>query len=164
MIKNPRNLLFFAILGGAVGLGLGFFMGRSSAPNTVKISFPDSQAAMSAVLEDQQKAWNSGDIEGFMQGYIKNDKLRFASGGEITLGWQETLNRYQKRYSDRAKMGELKFDIYSVTQINTSTGLIFGKWELTREADTPSGLFTLHMRKGDDGWKIVSDHTSTASN
>lgn len=164
MMKNPRNLLIFAVLGGVIGLGLGFLIGRASAPNTLKISFQDSRAAMSAVLTAQQDAWNSGDIEGFMQGYIQSDQLRFASGGDITLGWQETLNRYQKRYSDRAKMGELKFDIYSVTQINTSTGLIFGKWELTREADTPSGLFTLHMRKGDDGWKIVSDHTSSASN
>lgn len=164
MMRNPRNLLIFAILGGAVGLGLGFFMGRTSAPNTAKISFPDSQAAMRAVLEDQQKAWNLGDIEGFMEGYLQSDQLRFASGGDITLGWQETLNRYQKRYSDRAKMGELKFDIYSVNQLNADTGLIFGKWTLTRASDTPNGLFTLHMKKGDGGWKIVSDHTSSASN
>ena len=164
MMKNPRNLLIFTILGGVIGLGLGFLIGRTSAPNTLKISFQDSQAAMSAVLTAQQDAWNSGDIEGFMQGYIQSDQLRFASGGDITLGWQETLNRYQKRYSDRAKMGQLKFDIYSITQINAGTGLIFGKWELTRETDTPNGLFTLHMRKGDGGWKIVTDHTSSASN
>jgi len=164
MMKNPRNLLIFAVFGGVFGLGLGFMMGRISAPNNVKISYPESQAAMTAVLTAQQDAWNSGDIEGFMQGYIQNDQLRFASGGDITLGWQETLNRYQKRYSDRAKMGQLKFDIYSVTQINAETGLIFGKWALTRESDTPNGLFTLHMKKGADGWKIVSDHTSSAPN
>ena len=164
MMKNSRNLLIFAILGGVVGLGLGFLIGRVSASDTAKTSFPDSRAAMSAVLINQQEAWNSGDIEGFMQGYIESDQLRFASGGDITLGWKETLNRYQKRYSDRAKMGELKFDIYSVTQINAETGLVFGKWALTRETDTPNGLFTLHMTKGEDGWKIISDHTSSASN
>ena len=86
MMKNPRNLLIFTILGGVIGLGLGFLIGRTSAPNTLKISFQDSQAAMSAVLTAQQDAWNSGDIEGFMQGYIQSDQLRFASVGDITLG------------------------------------------------------------------------------
>lgn len=164
MMKNPKNLLIFAVLGGIVGTGLGFVVGRVSAPGTVYASQPAYGSQMVAVLMAQQDSWNAGDIEGFMQGYLKSDQLRFASGGDITLGWNETLNRYQKRYSDRAKMGTLKFDIKSVKAIGHDDGLVFGKWTLIRDADTPTGLFTLHLKKGDDGWKVVSDHTSSASN
>ena len=162
MMKNPRNLLIFAVLGGIVGLGLGFVGGRVTAPNPTKITVLEGEAlAMSAVLEAQQDAWNAGDIEGFMQGYDKSEQLRFASGGDITFGWQDTLTRYQARYTSRAQMGTLRFDIKDVEIITHDSGMIFGKWTLTREADAPNGLFTLFMKKTPEGWKVVSDHTSS---
>lgn len=165
MMKNPKNLLIFAFLGGVVGLGLGVVIGRVSAPQPAALTQADEASELTAVLIAQQGAWNDGDIESFMQGYLKSDQLRFASGGDITLGWDDTLNRYQKRYSDRAKMGTLQFDIKSVKVIDNDDGLVFGKWTLIRDADTPTGLFTLHLKKGDNGdWKVVSDHTSSASN
>lgn len=164
MMKNPKNLLIFAVLGCVMGLGLGFVAGRLSAPQPAKLSQTDASSEMSAVLMAQQEAWNEGDIESFMQGYEQSDQLRFASGGDITFGWDKTLNRYQARYSDRAKMGRLKFDISDVLVIDETNGLVFGKWTLIRDADAPNGLFTLHLKKGDDGWKVVSDHTSSASN
>ena len=165
MMKNPRNLLVFAVLGGIVGTGLGFVIGRISAPHSGGVVESDAASKITAVLMAQQEAWNAGDIEGFMQGYLKSDQLRFASGGGITLGWDETLSRYQANYSDRSKMGRLQFDIKSVKAIGNDDGLVFGKWTLIRDSDTPNGLFTLHLKKGDDGgWKVVSDQTSSASN
>ena len=165
MMKNPRNLLIFAVLGGVVGLGLGFVAGRASAPAAAQIALSDNaKVDMAAVLSAQQDAWNAGDIEGFMQGYEKSEQLRFASGGDITLGWEKTLNRYQARYSNRAKMGRLQFDVKEVELLSHESGLIFGQWTLIREADAPTGLFTLHLKKGGDGWKVISDHTSTAQN
>ena len=166
MMKNPRNLLIFAVLGGVVGLGLGFVSGRLTVPQPypTTLKAPDVHANMVAVLTAQQDAWNAGDIEGFMQGYAKSAQLRFASGGNITLGWQETLDRYHARYTDRAKMGRLQFDVKDVEVLSDQSGLIFGQWTLIRDADKPTGLFTLHLKKGPDGWKIVSDHTSSAQN
>lgn len=161
MMKNPRNLLIFAILGGIVGTGLGFTLGRFAAVET-----PNEEAAaeMTAVLTAQLKAWNEGDIEAYMQGYQKSDQLRFASGGNVTTGWNETLTRYQSRYDSREKMGTLQFDIKSVDVLDADDGLVFGAWTLIRNGDRPSGLFTLHMKKGSDGWKVVSDHTSSTAN
>lgn len=164
MMKNPRNLLTFAVLGGIVGTGLGFAIGHFSASDVSPVGSKEAESEMTAVLIAQQEAWNAGDIESFMQGYWKNDQLRFASGGNITFGWDETLTGYLNRYDNRAKMGTLEFDIKSVTSLDDDDGLIFGKWTLIREADTPNGLFTLHMKKGEEGWKVVSDHTSSARN
>ena len=163
-MKNPRNLLIFAVLGGVVGLGLGFIAGRVSAPKSAAVFMFNDASDITSVLKAQQDAWNAGDIEGFMQGYIKNDQLRFASGGDITTGWDATLNRYQRRYSDRAKMGTLRYAVDTVTIIDGANALVFGRWTLLRDADEPTGLFTLHVKKGADGWKVVSDHTSSASN
>ena len=166
-MKNPRNLLIFAVLGGVVGLGLGalgtVFLTQMSQVSA-DIRKKSAPAAMHDVLMAQQDAWNTGDIEGFMQGYLQSNQLRFASGGDITLGFDETLSRYQTRYSERAQMGTLRFDIKDVELLDEDDGLVFGQWTIIRDADSPTGLFTLHMKNTEDGWKVVSDHTSSASN
>lgn len=162
MMKNPRNLLIFAVLGGIVGTALGLSVGCMITPKTPESVKLDAPSELRSVLMRQQRAWNAGDIDGFMEGYLQNEDLRFASGGDITTGWAPTLSRYKTRYADKAAMGELRFDIKDVTVIDEDDGLVFGQWMLIRDRDTPSGLFTLHMKKLDGDWVIISDHTSSA--
>ena len=81
------------------------------AADAADINMGKEIGAVRAVLDAQQQAWNSGDIDGFMEGYWQSPDLRFGSGGSITYGWQETSDRYHKNYSDRAKMGTLDFSV-----------------------------------------------------
>ena len=110
----------------------------------------------------QSAAWNQGDIDGFMEDYLKDESLRFASGGNIRRGWQATLDRYKASYPDKATMGTLSFYDLEINVITEKDALVFGHWKLDRAKDTPNGLFTLHMRQVDGEWVIVSDHTSSA--
>lgn len=118
--------------------------------------------AICAVLNAQQNAWNEGDIPGFMAGYWQSEDLRFASGGSITTGWDETLARYQARYDTPETMGWLAFTDLDVTQLSEEAAYVFGRWTLYRESDEPTGLFTLILRKEAEGWRVVHDHTSSA--
>jgi len=120
------------------------------------------QSAVRAVLAQQVKDWNAGDIEKFMRGYERSEKTRFASGGNITLGWQAVMDRYQRTYSDKVAMGTLTFSELDINALSDDAALAFGRWQLKREKDEPSGLFTLLFRKTADGWRIVHDHTSAA--
>jgi ketosteroid isomerase-like protein len=124
---------------------------------------PSIKAAVRAVLDQQVKDWNDGSIEKFMRGYAKSDTTRFASDGEVRLGWQTVFDRYKKNYGDRGAMGKLTFSELDVTVFSEDAALAFGRWRLEREKDQPSGLFTLVFRKTKDGWRIVHDHTSAAS-
>jgi len=167
MMKNPKNLIIFAVLGGIVGTGFGYGLKAFTGPSWVKAEEAKERFSadyVTRVIYQQQKDWNAGDIDGFMQGYWKSEGLRFSSGGDVTTGWQNTLDRYKARYSDRAKMGVLEFDIHDVIEVAPNFGIVQGGWKLTRTGDTPSGLFTLHMKKIDGEWVIVSDHTISASN
>ena len=121
------------------------------------------KTAIRGVLDQQVKDWNDGSIEKFMRGYAKSDSTRFASGGEIRLGWQTVFDRYKKTYGDKAAMGKLTFSDLDITVFSDNAALAFGRWKLEREKDEPSGLFTLVFRKTKDGWRIVHDHTSAAS-
>lgn len=137
-------------------------IGMMAGCRTAPVREKDAPAAVRAVLEQQARAWNAGDLGEFMKGHAKSPQTRFASGGDMTLGWQTVFNRYQKKYGTRAAMGTLSFSNIEVTPLGPDTALAFGGWHLNRDADAPSRLFTLVFRKTSDGWRVVHDHTSSA--
>lgn len=157
MMKNPKNLAIFAGLGGAAGFILGRLVFGLNFHNDKR-----AEPEILAVLDGQVDAWNTGDIEAYMQDYLKGDDLRFASGGNIESGWQPTLDRYLRRYPDRSAMGRLETVNLDVQVIDKDDALVFGTWALIRDKDRPSGLYTLHMKKIDGNWVVASDHTSSA--
>ncbi len=113
------------------------------------------------VMARQQNNWNAGDIEKFMEDYLKSDDLQFIGSKGIVKGWQATKERYLKSYPDRATMGQLKFDILEVDFHSKKTAWVLGKWYLTRpEKGDVGGYFTLIFKKVKGKWLIVSDHTS----
>ncbi len=121
-------------------------------------------SSVRAVLDKQVAAWNKGDLDGYMLGYWKSDSLLFTSGGNIQRGWKATNEKYKKSYDTKAKMGTLKFSNLEFTMLSKKAAWVFGSWELQREKDNPKGVFTLVMRKLDDGWKVIHDHTSSMQN
>ncbi len=128
---------------------------------------PDENA-IHAVMSQQQHAWNRGDIEGFMQGYAKTPELRFASGDQVTYGWQATLDRYKKNYGEgkgKKPMGVLHFELLEMRQPASDFATVFGRWQLNgagTATPVPHGLFTLFWKKQPDGqWRIIADHTSS---
>ncbi len=116
-----------------------------------------------AVLERQVRAWNDGDLERFMRGYWKNDSTIFASGGNVSKGWQEMLARYQRSYPTLEKMGQLEFNIYQVELLVEEWAKVLGQWKLVVGTTTPQGLFTLILRRLPEDWRVVHDHTSSAT-
>ncbi|MGZ8362619.1 MAG: YybH family protein [Caulobacteraceae bacterium] len=120
----------------------------------------DPAPEIRAVMDAQVAAWNRGDIDGFMAGYWNSPDLTFVSGTTVTKGWAETLARYKRRYDSPAAMGRLAFSDITVTPLGPDAALAIGRWELTRDKDKPSGVFTLTWRRIGGAWKIVVDHTS----
>jgi beta-aspartyl-peptidase (threonine type) len=121
----------------------------------------DDAADIKQVLNDQVAAWNKGDLVGFMKGYWNSKDLTFVSGKDATRGWQETLDRYKKRYQSEGKeMGKLAFSDVDVRELAPGVALVTGEWELTLSKETVGGRYSLIFKKLADGWRIVHDHTS----
>lgn len=112
-----------------------------------------------AVMNQQAADWNRGDVDAFMRGYWKSDKLVFV-GSNVTRGWQPTLDNYKKSYPTKERMGTLTFSDLEITVLSKDAAVVLGSWSLKRVNDAPGGKFTLIFRKFKDGWKIVHDHTS----
>tara|TARA_R110000787_G_scaffold24931_14_gene70232 strand:+ start:12450 stop:12923 length:474 start_codon:yes stop_codon:yes gene_type:complete len=133
-----------------------------SAPIVTPAQAELEAASITAVLEAQDAAWNRGDIDAFMDGYWRSPELRFASGGNVTRGWDETNARYKRVYATPDLMGRLSTSGYEIVILSPDAAIAHGSWRLDRAGDQPSGLYTLVMRKIDGEWLIVSDTTTSA--
>lgn len=145
-----RKMLLLVLLAAAAA-------GASEAPD------PAPEEALVRMMRESEAAWNAGNIPGFMASYWQSPDLRFASGGSVTRGWQETLDRYLARYPDPGAMGRLVFADIDVQMLGPDHALVFGSWRLVRTGDTPHGLFSLICRRLPEGWRVVHDHTSSAT-
>ena len=118
------------------------------------------KAQILKLLEDQRLAWNKGDVEEYMQGYVKSDSLLYVGKTGPKYGWNNTLNNYKKSYPDKQAMGYLSFDIRDVKILSPEYAFVLGAWKLKREKDEPGGYFTLIVQKINGEWKVISDHSS----
>jgi ketosteroid isomerase-like protein len=128
---------------------------------TSSVTSADSiPAAVESILRAQEDAWNKGDIEAFMEHHWNSEGLTFSTVGKTTRGWSETLARYKERYPTREQMGRLKLSGLEITPLGGSAALVLGQWNVERESGPISGNFSLVVRKFEDRWLIVHDHTS----
>ena len=118
------------------------------------------EAAIRAVIDTQQIAWNNGDIDAFMEGYWKSDSLQFMSNRGVSRGWQATLDGYKKGYPDREAMGTLRFEILKIKPLTEIYFVVTGRYFLTRKGGNLEGVFTLIVKKIDGKWVAIYDHTA----
>lgn len=112
------------------------------------------------LLSNQTKAWNEGDFDAFMVGYLNSDSLMFIGKSGITYGYAATLNNYRKSYAGADRMGKLSFEILHLKKLGRKNYLVVGKWSLKRTVGDVGGYYTLTFEKQKGSWVIVADHSS----
>lgn len=142
---------------------LSLFIITTSLFSQKQVSQKDSLVIIN-ILSKQQDDWNRGDIDAFMQGYLKSDKLVFSGASGPIYGWEATRNRYKKTYSDRQKMGKLKFGVLNIIGLSPNVIQLQGKYFLKRKIGDAQGYFTLNWIRNNNQWYIISDHTSASKN
>lgn len=128
-----------------------------TADATTKLS---ALTSIALAMNEQENAWNEGDLEGFMEHYWKSDSLRFIGSRGLNYGWQTTLENYKESYPDREAMGTLTFSNKYMNMVAPDAAFIVGKWQLDRRSDTLSGHYSLLWRQIEGKWVIVADHSS----
>jgi ketosteroid isomerase-like protein len=142
-------------------LPLLFLLACNSPKEEIKVNtFAEEKDSISKLMDQQQKAWNSGDLEEFMVPYLHSEDLRFVGSSGLNKGWQTTLDNYKKSYPTSEKMGTLLFENQEFEGLGNEHFLVIGKWNLFRTSDTLSGYYSLVWQKDEEGWKIIADHSS----
>ena len=124
---------------------------------------PHEVKEIHGVMDKQLEAWNKGDIESFMEGYWKSDRLVFVGAAGPTYGWQPVKENYYKRYPDLTAMGKLQFTVIELSKLDENCAFQIGKFHLTRTIGNLEGYFSLIWKKIDGRWVVVSDHTTAST-
>ena len=112
------------------------------------------------VVHESAAQWSKGSIEGFMGAYWKSPDFRWVNDSEVIFGWQNVLDFWLKAYPDTAVMSHLVFSNLDITILNHEYALVFGAWTAEKEKGSIHGMVTLLLRRFDEGWRIVHDHSS----
>jgi len=117
---------------------------------------PPARAELSEVLNVQAAAWTRGDLDAFCAVYA--DDATFVSPSGLTKGRQAVLDRYRKKYVDKAGMGTLTLDIEEVRAASATNASVVARWTLAwPDKPKAEGLTLLVFWKTQDGWRIVQD-------
>jgi L-asparaginase / beta-aspartyl-peptidase len=149
------------ILGGLLLVLFLLVVNHSSVAGTADSD--GDRAAITAVLNAQQDAWNLADVDKFLEGYWHSPDLTFSGTGGIARGWGAVLARYKKNYPDQAAMGHLEFSELEFRLLGKDAALVLGHWHLARAKGDVGGVFSLVWQRFPEGWKIIHDHTSAVS-
>lgn len=110
---------------------------------------------LKALLEKQAKQWSSGDIEGFCAHYAED--CLFLSPGGLTRGRKEVLDRYRKKYVDKAAMGTLTLEVIGATTRPDHASVAMRYTLSYSDRPKATGLSLIALEKVSDKWKIVHD-------
>jgi hypothetical protein len=114
-------------------------------------------------FETWQEAWNRGDLETFLTSYWQSDKTRYISGNKMMMGFETIAESYRTRFlaDDAPSMGKMRLQV-EPEWVTQDEALVFGKYQAldSDAALAGQGVFTVHLRRIDGVWKIVSDHAS----
>jgi len=143
-----------------VFMGLVGCASPESSPATA--DFETDRARILERMASQEAAWNTADLEGFMDAYWKSDSLLFVGSRGPSKGWQTTLDNYRKGYATPDEMGQLTFGVQNLEPAGPDHALMLGSWQLDRAGglDTLSGWFSLVWQKRNGDWVIIRDHSS----
>lgn len=124
---------------------------------------PQAELDVVKVVMAQERAWNAGDMNSFLDTYKHSPDLLFVSG-EVMHGFDAVSNIYRHNYPDRASMGTLSFSNIEPHILDERFATLTGKFALERpknKGGNASGIFSLVLEKTPDGWKIILDHTTS---
>lgn len=131
---------------------------------TVRVSRDgDPKDEIVAMLVESTRAWDAGDLDGFLVPYLDSPDITFVGSSGLVRGKAGTRARYASSYfAAGAPKGRLSFRDIEVRPLGDDHALAVGRYVLTdRETGAEStGMFSLTLRRTSEGWRIIHDHSS----
>ncbi|HEY5220383.1 MAG TPA: SgcJ/EcaC family oxidoreductase [Gemmatimonadaceae bacterium] len=119
------------------------------------------QRQVLAVLAHGAKAWNAGDLDGFVSDYLPDTETTFITKTGVLHGIAAIRGVYAARFALGAKRDSLHFegveiDVLGPDVVNTIA------WYVLLHGDSVAsrGPTSLVMRRVSGRWRIVHDHSS----
>ncbi len=127
--------------------------------NTV-FSQSDERQLIEENFQRQIEAWNRGDIESYCNAYVQSDSTTIISEQGVVSGYENILSLY-KKYWKPENMGKLSFSDIEMNRLSNQYFFVTGHFTVELpENRVHDGFFSVVMKKVDNRWLILTDHSS----
>ncbi|MDH4043284.1 MAG: nuclear transport factor 2 family protein [Gemmatimonadota bacterium] len=138
-------------------LFLAALVGCAPSPTPPSDPTPELQALMA----QSARAWNAGDLDGFLITYARDSATTFVTARGPIYGYEQIRGRYAARFEPGAERDSLTFAGFTVRMMGADYVLSTARYVLTRgDSVTATGPFTVIWERRPEGWRMVHDHTS----
>ena len=121
----------------------------------------DPTPELQALMAQSARAWNAGDLDGFLITYARDSATTFVTTRGPISGFEAIRGRYAARFDPRAERDSLTFTDFTVRMLGPDHVLSTARYVLTRgDSVTATGPFTVIWERRPEGWRMVHDHTS----
>jgi|ERR1700751_5093663 ketosteroid isomerase-like protein len=105
--------------------------------------------------------WNAHDIDGYMEGVWKSKDFVMIIDAQEIRGWAEALAAYKRGYSDPSTMGTVVCEGLESQLVTPEVAFVVMRWTAYLKGGKILGTSTMVIRKFEEGWKVISDHSTT---
>ena len=106
--------------------------------------------------------WNSGDLDCFMDLYVKDKNTVYIAGTNFLYGWQAFSDHYRKKYgTDKNGMGHLSITITNIIPIDSKHAFLYGRWHVKKTHEDFSGVTSILFLKVGTKWQVMVDHSNS---
>jgi uncharacterized protein (TIGR02246 family) len=150
----PRLFIAIFLLFGTAVLG-------AQAPNQLYTA-TRLQLDVTKVLLAQERAWNNGDLDGYLSYYKEAPDTQAVLGG-FARGRDAIRNAFRANFPGREAMGTLEQTEIDVRPLGDTFALATGHYHLSRSRKAggdAEGTFTEVFEKTGIGWQIILSETT----
>ena len=135
---------------------------EGGAPVAGADTIPGIETQVARMLERSAGAWNRGDLDGFMDDYLRSPTTTYIGSSGRVAGWEAIRARYAPLFQAGALRDSLRFEDVAARPLGEDHALATARFVLFREGVvTGSGPFTLVLWRTDEGWRIVHDQSAS---
>jgi uncharacterized protein (TIGR02246 family) len=124
-------------------------------------SRPNPDQEIATILSAQYKAWNSGDLDGYMSIFWRSPLLVYVSESAVWKGYDEVRANVARQYPQQGLRGVSVLERLQTNIIGDGLATTIEYWTYVfPRGNKVQGITTCTWRKLSEGWKVVEGQTS----
>jgi uncharacterized protein (TIGR02246 family) len=117
------------------------------------------EKAILAVMREEEKAWNSGNIEAYVDLYAPSDSTRMIYSTGAVYG-KDSILAFYKKYWPKERMGQLTLDGERLERLSKNYYYVSGYFHVRYpDGKSINGRFSGLMKKIKGRWYLYTDHS-----
>jgi len=111
------------------------------------------------VMRLEEKLWNAGDIEGYVNLYVDSDSTRMIYTTGAVYG-KDSILAFYKKYWPKEKMGKLRLESERMERLSDEYYFVQGFFHVNYpDGKSINGRFSGLMKKVKGKWYLYTDHS-----